>query len=89
MALTKEDRPYRLSDYPTTKVLESIFPNAILGGTIIVWRMIGLSKEGFRKSWPIRTQVLSDALPLEGVATGVTSVANICALKNHLYFLRV
>jgi hypothetical protein len=29
--------------------------------------------------------VLSDALPLEGVPTGVTRVANRCALKNHLY----
>jgi hypothetical protein len=37
----------------------------------------------------IRIQVLSDALPLEGVPTGVTRVANICALKNHLYFLHV
>jgi hypothetical protein len=48
-----------------------------------------LSKEGFRKSRLIRTQVLSDVLPLEGVPTGVTRVANRCALKNHLYFLRV
>jgi hypothetical protein len=37
----------------------------------------------------IRIQVLSNALPLEGVPTGVTRVANRCALKNHLYFLRV
>jgi hypothetical protein len=33
--------------------------------------------------------VLSDALPLEGVPIGVKRVANICALKSHLYFLRV
>jgi hypothetical protein len=33
--------------------------------------------------------VLSDVLPLEGVPTGVTRVANICALKYHLYFLHV
>jgi hypothetical protein len=37
----------------------------------------------------IHIQVLSDALPLEWVPTRVTSVANICVFKNHLYFLRV
>jgi hypothetical protein len=37
----------------------------------------------------IHIQLFSDALPLEGVPTWVTRVANICALKNHLYFLRV
>jgi hypothetical protein len=38
---------------------------------------------------PIRIQVLSDVLPLEGVPIGVTRVAKRCALKYHLYFLRV
>jgi hypothetical protein len=35
----------------------------------------------------IRIQVLSDALPLKVVPIGVTMVANICALKNHFYFM--
>jgi hypothetical protein len=35
-----------------------------------------LSMEGFRRSRLIHIQVLSDALPLEGVPTGVTRVAN-------------
>jgi hypothetical protein len=38
---------------------------------------------------PIGIKVLSDFLPLEGVPTGVTRVANICVLKKHLYFLQV
>jgi hypothetical protein len=42
--------------------------------------------EGFKRSRPIHIQVMSDALPLEGVPTGVIRVANICALKYHLYF---
>ena len=33
--------------------------------------------------------MLSDVLPLEGVPIGVTRVSNRCALKYHLYFLRV
>jgi hypothetical protein len=37
----------------------------------------------------IHIQVLSDVLPLEGVPTRVTRVANRCVLKNHLYFLCV
>jgi hypothetical protein len=41
------------------------------------------------KSRAIRIQVLSDALPLEGVPTGVTRVVNRCALKYHLYFMHV
>jgi hypothetical protein len=51
--------------------------------------LIGLSKEGFMKSRSICIQVLSDALPLEGVPIRVTRVANRCVLKYHLYFLRV
>jgi hypothetical protein len=35
------------------------------------------------KSRLIHTQVFSDALPLEGVPTGVTMVANRCVIKNH------
>jgi hypothetical protein len=78
-----------LAILPTTQVLESIFPSVVLSDTIAVRRPISLSKEGFRKSRSIHIQVLSDALPLEGVPTGVTRVANKCALKNHLYFLHV
>ena len=89
MELTKEARPYPYPYYLTTQVLESIFSSVILGDTIAVRRPIGLSKEGFGKSRPIHTQVLSDALQLEGVPIGVTRVANRCALKNHLYFLCV
>jgi hypothetical protein len=37
----------------------------------------------------IYIQVFSDALPLEGVPTGVARVINICALNKHLYFLCV
>jgi hypothetical protein len=75
-----------LLDYPGTR---EYLPEFILGGTITVRRPIDLYKEGFKKSRLIHTQVLSDALPLEGVPTGVTRVANICALKYHLYFPRV
>ena len=75
--------------YLTTQVLESIFPSVVLGVTIAVKWPISLSKEGFMKSRSICTQVLSDALPLEGVPTRVTRVANRCALNNQLYFLRV
>ena len=88
-ALTKEARPCPQPYYPTTQVLESIFLSVVLGDTIAVRWPSGLSKEGFRKSMLICIQVLFDALPLEGVPTGVTRVANRCALKNHLYFLRV
>ena len=63
--------------------------SVVLGDTIAVQWSIGLSKEGFRKSRLICTQVLSDALPLEGVPTRVTRVANKYALKYHLYFLCV
>ena len=45
--------------------------------------------QDFRRSMLIYIQVLFDALPLEGVPTGVTRVANKCALKYHLYFLHV
>jgi hypothetical protein len=58
-------------------------------GTIAVRRSISLSMEGFKRSRSIRIQVLSDALALEGIPTGVTRVANRCALKYHLYFLHV
>jgi hypothetical protein len=75
--------------YPTTQVLESIFSSVVLGDTITVRGPIGLSKEGLRKSRLIHTEVLSDALPLEGVPTGVTRVAIRCALKYHLYFMSV
>jgi len=68
---------------------QSVIFVVVLGDTIVVRRPIGLSKEGFRKSRLICTQVFSDALPVEGVPIGVTRVANRCALKNHLYFLRV
>jgi hypothetical protein len=74
--LHQEDNQAPQPTYPTTQVLESIFPSAVLGDTIAVRRPIGLSTEGFRKSRSVRTQVLSDALPLEGVPTGVTRVAN-------------
>jgi hypothetical protein len=39
-------------------------------------RPIGLSMEGFKISSVIDIHVLYDALPLEGVPTGVTRVAN-------------
>jgi hypothetical protein len=39
-------------------------------------RQIGLSMEGFRRSKSIYIQVMSGALPLEGVPIGVTRVAN-------------
>ena len=61
----------------------------VISGTIAVRGAIDLSKEGFKKSRPICTKVLSNALPLEWVPTGVTRVTNRCALKNHLYFLHV
>jgi hypothetical protein len=70
-------------------MLESIFLGVFLSDTIAVRWLIGLSKEGFKKSRLIHIQVLSDALPLEGVPTKVTRVANKCALKYHLYFLHV
>jgi hypothetical protein len=44
---------------------------------------------GLLRSRLIRIHVLSDALPFEGVPTGVTRVANRCALKYHLYFVRI
>jgi hypothetical protein len=49
----------------------------------------GLSMEGFKRSRPIHIQVLSYALPLKQAPIGVTRVANRCALKYHLYLLRV
>jgi hypothetical protein len=76
-----------LPDYPG--LLESIFPSVVLSGTIAVRRPISLSKEGFKKYRSICIHVLSDALPLKGVPTGVTRVANRCALKYHLYFVHV
>jgi hypothetical protein len=47
------------------------------------------SSLGFRRSRSIYIQVLSDALPLEGVPTRITRVANRCALRYHLYFMCV
>ena len=88
-APTNEARSCPYPYYLTTQVLESIFLSVVLGGTIAVKWPIRLYKEGFRKSMSIRTQVLSNVLPLEGVPKGVTRVANKHALKNHLYFLRV
>jgi hypothetical protein len=55
----------------TTQVLESIFPSDVLGGIIEVRWPIGLSKEALKKSRLIRTHMLSDALPLKGLPTGV------------------
>jgi hypothetical protein len=75
-----------LPDYLGTR---EYLPECFLGGTITVRRLIGLSMEGFKRSRLICIQVLSNALPLEGVPTWVTRVANICALKYHLYFLHV
>jgi hypothetical protein len=66
-----------------------VFPSAIIGGTIVVKRLIGLSMKGFKRSRLIRIQVLSDALPLEGVPTWVTRVAKKCVLEYHSYFLHV
>jgi hypothetical protein len=57
----------------------------------IIWirRLIGLSTEGFRISRSTRIQVLSDALPLKGVPTGVIRVAkNVCLstiCSSHMY----
>jgi hypothetical protein len=45
--------------------------------------------KGFKRSRSIHIQVLFDALPLEGVPTRVTRVANRCALEYLLYFLRL
>jgi hypothetical protein len=59
-----------------TQVLESISRSVCLGCTIAVRCSIGLSMEGFRISRSICIQVLSDALPLEGVPTRVTRVDN-------------
>jgi len=87
-APTKEARPCPYPYYPITQVLESIFLSVFLGGTIAFKRPIGLSMEGLRNSRLIHTHVLSDMLPLEGVPTGVTRVANRCALKYLLYFMR-
>jgi hypothetical protein len=73
----------------TTHVLEIIFLSVVLSGTIVVRQLISLSMEGFRRSRSIPIEVLSDALPLEGVPIGATRVANKCALEYHLYFLDV
>jgi hypothetical protein len=75
-----------LPDYPG---IREYIPECFLGGTIAVKRPIDLSMEGFKRSRSICIQVLSDALPLEGVPTRVTRVANKCVLKYHLYFLHV
>jgi hypothetical protein len=88
-APTKKDIPYPYLYYPTTQVLERHFPGVVLDDTILVRRLIDLSTEGFKIPRPIHIQVFSYALPLEGVATGVTRVANICALQYHFYFLHV
>jgi hypothetical protein len=58
-----------LPDYPSTR-------EYLLGGTIAFMWLINLSVEGFKISRSICIQVLSDALPLEGVPIGVTRVSN-------------
>jgi hypothetical protein len=63
--------------------------SVVLGDTIAVKRPISLSTNEVKMPRPICIQVFSDVLPLEGVPTGVTRVANRCVLKNHLYFLCV
>ena len=74
--LTKEDRPYPYTYYSDTQVLESIFPSVVLGGIIAVRQSISLSTKAFRIFRLICIHALFDALPLEGVPTWVTRVAN-------------
>jgi hypothetical protein len=75
--------------YPTTLCTREYLPSVVLGGTIVLRKSINLSMEGFKRSRSIHIQVLSDALPLKGVPTRVTRVANRCARKYHLYLLDV
>jgi hypothetical protein len=75
-----------LLDYPGTR---EYLPKCCSRYHYNIQAIDRLSMEGFKRSRPIHIQVLSDALPLEGVPTGVTRVANIYVLKYHLYFLGV
>jgi hypothetical protein len=64
----------------------SIFLSVVLGGTIVVRRLISLSMKGFRISRSIHIEVLSHALPLKGVPTRVTRVANNVHLSTNFSY---